>query len=386
MTNYKSDHLKDSRKRAAPNRAAAQYLSTRRLRFLIALVLCGLISANIACNFSHRPANVVEELGRTLDRGDTDKALSLFSTGLVSKLGIASLKANLAQATAELKEHGGIKSIKVLSDDEVGDLAEVRVEIHRGSGDVTKARYKLVKEQGAWKIDDVSLDMSGQSTEPLNADKAVEDVVKWAHENDATSTKTWLQKQPAPPICEAPEVDRATLPDEVRYHDVDDPKARERLLTALDPVLTLVGCSKARGLVLYKGQNVYAGNLNRGQIAITPGDSYLTGSPPDESIFHSLAELRVFLAREIFRPMVPVDKPSEGLNEADMILRRDLKLNYLAGLVSLAIDKDSAILDGVALDIASYAKPVGVVSGTQGTPSLQQLRDVFGAATQDYRK
>jgi len=61
-----------------------------------------------------------------------------------------------------------------------------------------------------------------------------------------------------------------------------DPKARERLLIALDPVLTLVGCSKARGLVLYKGQHVYAGNLDRGQIAITPGDSYFTGSPPDE--------------------------------------------------------------------------------------------------------
>jgi hypothetical protein len=366
------------------SRRRPQQISFKPSAFLYAVMLCALLTTNTGCNFSRRPANVVEDLGRTLERGDTDKALSFFSAGLVSKLGIASLKANLAQATAELKEHGGIKSIKVLSDDEVGDLAEVRVEIQRGNGDVTKARYKLVKEQGVWKIDDVSLDMSGQSTEPLNPDKAVEDVVKWAHENGATSIKTWLQKQPAPPICEAPEVDRATLPDEVRYHDVDDPKARERLLTALDPVLTLVGCSKARGLVLYKGQNVYAGNLDRGQIAITPGDSYFTGSPPDETIFHSLAELRIFLAREIFRPMAPVDKPSEGLNEADMILRRDLKLNYLAGLVSLAIDKDPAILDGVALDIASYAKPVGIVSGMQGTPSLQQIQDILGAAKSDY--
>jgi Domain of unknown function (DUF4878) len=367
------------------SRRRPQQISLKLSPFVYAVMLGALLTTNTGCNFSHRPANVVENLGRTLDRGDTDKALSFFSTGLVSKLGIASLKANLAQATAELKEHGGIKSIKVLSDDEVGDLAEVRVEIHRGNGDVTKARYKLVKEQGAWKIDDVSLDMSGQSNEPLNPDKAVEDVVKWAHENDATSIKTWLQKQPTPPICGAPEVDRATLPDEVRYHDVDDPKARERLLTALDPVLTLVGCPKARGLVLYKGQSVYAGNLDRGKIAITPGDSYLNGSAPDESIFHSLAELRVFLAREIFRPMVPVDKPSEGLNEADMVLRRDLKLNYLAGLVSLAIDKDPAILDGVALDIASYAKPVGIVSGMQGTPTLQQIQDILGAAKQNNR-
>ncbi len=121
------------------------------------------------------------------------------------------------------------------------------------------------------------------------------------------------------------------------------------------------------------------------QIAITPGDLYFAGSPPDESIFHELAELRIFLAREIFRQMIPIDKPREGLNEADMILRRDLKLNYLAGLISLTIDKDPSVLDRVALDIASYAEPVGIVSGMQGTPSLQQIQDILGAAKQDNR-
>jgi len=148
-------------------------------------MVAGLLCWNVACNYSGKPSTVVEDLGRTLERGDTDKALSFFSTGLVNKLGIASLKANLVQSTTELKEHGGIKSIKVLSDDEVGDLAEVRVEIHRGNGDVTKARYKLVKEQGAWKIDDVSLDMPSQATEPLRPEKAVEDVVAWARQNGA---------------------------------------------------------------------------------------------------------------------------------------------------------------------------------------------------------
>ncbi len=272
-----------------------------------------------------------------------------------------------------------------MSEEEVGDIAEVRVEVTRGNGDVTKARYKLVKEQGVWKINDVSLDMPSQATEPMHPESAVEDVVKWAHENGAVSIKDWLQKQSTPPICTAPAVDRTTLPDEVKYHDVDDPKARERLMHALDPVLTIVGCSNAQSVVLYKGANVYAGNLDGGQIAITPGDLYFAGSPPDESIFHELAELRIFLAREIFRPMIPIEKPNEGLNEADMILRRELKLNYQAGLVSLTIDNDPAILDRVALDIASYAKPVGIVSGMQGTPSLQQIRDIFGAATQDHR-
>jgi hypothetical protein len=71
-----------------------------------------------------------------------------------------------------------------------------------------------------------------------------------------------------------------------------------------------------------------------------------------------------------------ISPPTAAFNEADMILRRDLKLNYLAGLVSLTIDKDSTILDRAALDIASYAKPVSIVSGPQGTPSLQQIKEM----------
>lgn len=95
-------------------------------------------------------------------------------------------------------------------------------------------------------------------------------------------------------------------------------------------MLKLAGCTNAQGVVLYKGQNVYAVSLDGGQIAITPGALYFAGSPPEERIFHNLAELRIFLAREIFRQMIIMETPSEGLNQADMVLRRELKLNYLA--------------------------------------------------------
>jgi len=236
-----------------------------------------------------------------------------------------------------------------------------------------------------WKVDGVSAD-SGQANESLHPESAVEDVVKWARDVGASSLKNWIEKQAPPPICKAPLVDRATLPDEVKYHDVDDPKVRERLLSALDPVLKLVGCSNTQGVVLYEGLNVYAGHLDGGQIAITPGGLYFAGSPPDEEIFHELAQLRIFLAREMFRQMIPVEKPNAGLNETDMLLRRELKLTYLAGIASLTIDQDPVILDRVALDLDLYAKPAGAVSGSQGVPSLDQIEDVFGAAKQEYRK
>ncbi len=385
MTYVKPNYLKDSRNRAVPRRGEAQYSARKRPRFLIALSVIGIVVAINACNLSSKPSKLVEDLIRTLDRGESEKALTFFSSRLISRRGIGPLKEDLKNTTAELKDHGGIESIQILSEDQAGDLAEVLVEITRGNGVVTKARYKFVKEAGAWKIDDVSAETPSQGAEPLHPESAVEDVVKWARDTGAGKLKSWLEKQSLPPVCSAPPVDRNFLPDEVKYHDVDDPKIRERLLSALEPVLKLVGCSNSQGIVLYKGPNVYAGNLSGGQIAITPGSAYFMGSPPDETIFHNLAELRIFLAREVFRRMVPIEPPNTGLNEADMLLRHDLKVNYLAAITSLSLDHDPTILDRVALDLDLYGKPVGIMSGTQGVPSLQQIQDVFGAAKQDFQ-
>ncbi|MDX6443130.1 MAG: hypothetical protein QOH71_204 [Blastocatellia bacterium] len=354
-------------------------------RFPLGLILLALLSMNTGCSFSAKPSKSVETLCRAVESGEVDRAATYFSSGFISKLGIEVLKENLSRSALELKEHGGIKSIKVLKEEVVGDVAEVTIEITRGNGNITPVHYKLIKDQGAWKVDGVSVD-SGQANEPLHPESAVEDVVKWARDAGASSLKSWLQKQPAPPFCTAPAVDRNALPDEVKYHVADDTKIKERLLTALDPVLKLVGCSNAQGLVLYKGPTVYAFNLGKGQIAITPGDSYFGGFPPDEKIFHSLAELRIFLAREVFRQMVPVEKASAGLNESDMWLRRELKLSYLATIMSLTLDHDPAMLDSIALDVELYGKPFAIASGTQGAPDLDQIKDVFGAAKQDYRE
>jgi hypothetical protein len=344
------------------------------------------MTGSIGCNLSASPSKTVDALCRAIERGDVERAETLFSIGFISRIGIGPLKTDLTNVSLELKEHGGIKSIKVLKEDVVGDVAEVTVKITRGNGNEATVRYKLIKEQSAWKVDGVSSDSVGQGNEPMHPEGAVEDIAKWAREAGAAKIKNWIERQPAPRICRAPAIDRNTLPDEVKYHDVDDAKVREQLLSALDPVLKFVGCSNRQGVILYKGANVYAGHLDGGQIAVTPGGLYFAGSPPDERIFHEMAELRIFLAREIFRQMVPLEKANAGLNEADMLLRRELKLNYLAGTMSLAIDHDPAILDRVALDIDLYAKPAGIVSGTQGIPSLQQIEDIFGATKQDYRQ
>ena len=356
-------------------------------RLLLGLALLSMASLNTGCN-SQKPSGRVESLIRTVERGEIEQSLTFFSNRMVSRRGIGPLRADLLNEAVEIKEQGGIKSITVLKEETVGEVAEVTAEITKGNGESSTLRYKLVKEQGAWKIDAVASGSSSDTDEiePLHPESAIEDVVNWVHKAQAAQIKNWLKSQPAPPICRASAVDRASLPDEVRYHEIGDPKIEERLRSALEPVLKLAGCSNAQGLVLYKGQNVYAFSLDNGQIAITPGALYFTSPPSDERIIHTLAELRIFLAREVFRQIVPLEKPGAGLNEADMRLRQELKLDYLAALTSLEIDRDPAILDRVALDIDLFGKPVGAAPGTDGIPTLQQIQDVFGAARQDAQK
>jgi hypothetical protein len=368
------------------NLSLIRRISTTCSKLMPGLALLGLLSICAGCNFSQKPSGTVESLLRADERGDIEQALTFFSGRMINKRGIGPLRADLSSTTAELKEHGGVKSIKVLNEEVVGEAAEVTVEITRGNGDTAAVRYKLIKEQGAWKIDDVTSASSPEGVEddPAHPESAVDDVVKWARGSQAARIRSWLQKQAPPLVCTMSPADLASLPDEVRYHEVDDPKVKERLLNAIDPVLKLVGCSDARGVSLYDDSRVYAFNLGDGRIAITPGHLYYDGTSADEQIFHSSAELRIFLAREVFRQLVPLEKPGPGLNEADMRLREELKLDYLAAIASLAVDHDPAILDGMALEIDLFGRPVGISSGRQGVPALRQIKDVFGAAKQDY--
>jgi hypothetical protein len=356
---------------------------------LLLIAVLSLISIGIGCGLlQSKPSQTVESFLRTVERGDVKQAMTFLSSGAISRHGIEQLKRELSSVTVELKEHGGIKSIKVLKEDTVGDVAEVTTVITRGNGLSASVHYKLLKEQGTWKIDDAKSDSSVEAdeSEPLRPESAVEDVVKWVRLQHAAQLRSWLMTQPAPSVCTAISTGQAPLPDEVRYHIVDDLKIKARLLEGLDPVLKLTGCSSQQGVLLYKGLTVYAFNLGNGQIAITPDASYFSPDPPDEKIFHTLAELRIFLAREVFRQIVPAENPIAGLNEADMRLRQELKLDYLAALTSLVIDRDPAILDKAALDLYLFGKPPGIAPGTQGTPTLQQIQDVFGAARQDYQE
>lgn len=95
---------------------------------------------------------------RTVERGDIDQAATYYSQGFISRQGIDTIKESLRQAALWIKKDGGIKSIEVLKEDTVGDVAEVTMKITRGGGDSSVVYYKLIWENGDWKIDGVASD------------------------------------------------------------------------------------------------------------------------------------------------------------------------------------------------------------------------------------
>ncbi|MDX6444641.1 MAG: hypothetical protein QOH71_1715 [Blastocatellia bacterium] len=131
-------------------------VSTKWLGLLLVLVLIGLVSVNAGCNLSQGPSKTVESLLRAVERGEIERAVTFFSGGITTKRGISLLKADLSTTSVELKADGGIKSIKVLKEDVVGEVAEVTIEITKGNGSIATLRYKLILERGTWKIDGVN--------------------------------------------------------------------------------------------------------------------------------------------------------------------------------------------------------------------------------------
>src|SRR5438874_801938 len=130
-------------------------------RITATVAIAAALVSTAGCGFRRRPSTVVEDFCRTIERGDIDRAAAFMSQGIVGRQGIDSIKDSLRQATLWLKNDGGIKSIKVVKEDTVGDVAEVTLEITRGAGDSSIVYYKLIREQGDWKIDAIASDSGG---------------------------------------------------------------------------------------------------------------------------------------------------------------------------------------------------------------------------------
>ncbi len=127
-------------------------------RVVVVVTAVTVLASAVSCGFRKKPSRVVEDLIRTTERGEIDQAAAFMSQGFVSRQGVDTIKESLRQTALWIKNDGGIKSIKVLKDDSVGDVAEVTVQVMRGGGDSSVVYYKLIWEKGDWKIDGLASD------------------------------------------------------------------------------------------------------------------------------------------------------------------------------------------------------------------------------------
>lgn len=128
------------------------------LRTLVIVAAVTVLAWTVSCGFRKKPSSVVEDLVRTVERGEIDRAATFMSQGFVSRQGIEYIKESARQTALWIKRAGGIKSIEVLKEDTVGDVAEVTIKITRGGGDSSVVYYRLIWEKDDWKIDGIASD------------------------------------------------------------------------------------------------------------------------------------------------------------------------------------------------------------------------------------
>jgi len=93
-----------------------------------------------------------------LGKGETEGLETFFPLPRVTsdpetKNFINEFKRSLAEAAREFKRRGGIKSIRILSQELFGERAEVNVELTLGDGTTTTDKLDLIYSNDEWKID-----------------------------------------------------------------------------------------------------------------------------------------------------------------------------------------------------------------------------------------
>ncbi|MCB1056111.1 MAG: DUF4878 domain-containing protein [Acidobacteria bacterium] len=102
--------------------------------------------------FKPGPAATVKAFYHHVEKGELDEAIEILAADARSDVPHDKLKVGMQQATREIAQKDGIKSIKVLKEDVIGQTAEVTVEIKYGNGDTDVENNSLIQEGGKWRI------------------------------------------------------------------------------------------------------------------------------------------------------------------------------------------------------------------------------------------
>lgn len=120
----------------------------------VTLIIC-LTVINTGCGyFSSKPSDVITSYVRHMEREEVEEAAKLFSETYVKNHGgLQEVKRELSYITRELKARGGVKTFEVVKEETFGELAEVTAKVAINNVPEKEHTYKLIKEDGAWKME-----------------------------------------------------------------------------------------------------------------------------------------------------------------------------------------------------------------------------------------
>jgi hypothetical protein len=121
-------------------------------RQFINLTVASSLAIILSSCFKPGPGKTVENFHRSLETGDLDQAISFFSSSITDNFGQDKIKLVMSQAVSQTKEKGGIKSLKINSEEITGDVAKVNYTIIYGDDSSTTDTIELIKENDQWKI------------------------------------------------------------------------------------------------------------------------------------------------------------------------------------------------------------------------------------------
>lgn len=135
-------------------------MNTRRIPrvFLISLLVLGTTCSSASP--SHSPSQTVRTYWSNFEKGDAEANLNLCSKRFLSaypEVGVSQVKEGFKTFSKYINDRGGIRSIEIQKEDILRDTAEVTAMVKRGDQGYWEISYKLVKEDGAWKIDETRM-------------------------------------------------------------------------------------------------------------------------------------------------------------------------------------------------------------------------------------
>jgi hypothetical protein len=114
--------------------------------FTLLLILSG-------CGLFSSPGKTTKNFYRAVEAGKLDQATKMVSSKVKSGMGDQKMRTMLSEATRKIREHRGIDSIEITSEQVTGDVADVSGTIKYSDGTSENFNQKLLKEDGDWKLE-----------------------------------------------------------------------------------------------------------------------------------------------------------------------------------------------------------------------------------------